>query len=607
MAHGKKQVDRRVARIDSRLWTVPVLALLMVGLETVLAAAQVSSGNIAGNGKDSGGAVAEPLYSVRVEENVRVPMRDGVKLATDLYFPEGATGKLPAILIRTPYNRKLAAKMGAPDLRMFAEHGYVVAVQDVRGKFDSEGHFTYWANDGKDGSDMLDWMAAQPWSTGKIGTYGCSYLGEDQILLAKLRNPHHTAMIPQAAGGTYRQMDLLEGGAVSLWAASWSLHCGNKIESNPTPPNVDLEKMYLTLPLIDMLKKVGGPPTDFENLASHEPADPWWGQLGSVDDHDRFNTPALLMTSWNDTVANEAFVLAKLMRENDESARARDNQFVVVAPTTHCAYETATEHTIVGQRDLGDARFDYPNLYLRWFDHWVKGIDNGIPEMPKVQFYVMGANRWRSANDWPIAGTKFTKYYLHSRGRANTRSGDGALSTAEPSEEPPDRFTYDPKSPVPTTGDGAQVENRSDILVYTTPSLQQGVEVTGPLEVVLYVGSSARDTDFTAKLVDVYPDGTAFNLQWGILRARYRDGFNKKVWMKPGEVYPLKIDLHSTSNYFPAGHRIRLEISSSNFPRVDRNLNTGGNNYDETEPVVAENEVHHAKMRPSYIVLPIVP
>ena len=615
MTRGKCLVDRRVAHSEARLWTLSALALLIVGLETV-PVAQVSDANKAGSAKDSSGAVAEPLYSVRVDENVRVPMRDGVKLATDLYIPEGATGKLPAILIRTPYNRKNATKMGAPDLRMFAEHGYVVAVQDVRGKFDSEGHFTYWANDGNDGSDMLDWMAAQPWSTGKIGTYGCSYLGEDQILLAKLRNRHHTAMIEQAGGGTYRQMDLLEGGAVSLWAASWSLRWGSKIESNPTPPNIDLEKMYLTLPLIDMLKKAGGPPTDFENLASHEPADPWWGQLGSIDDHDRFNTPALLMTSWNDTVANEAFVLAKLMRENDESARARDNQFVVVAPTTHCAYETATEHTIVGGRDLGDARFDYPNLYLRWFDHWLKGIDNRIPEMPKVQFYVMGANRWRSANDWPIAGTKFTKYYLHSRGRANTRSGDGALSTAEPSEEPPDRFTYDPKSPVPTTGsssaggsmagDQREVENRSDVLVYTTPPLQEGVDVTGPLEVVLYIGSSARDTDFTAKLVDVYPDGTAFNLQWGILRARYRDGFNKKVWMKPGEVYPLKIDLHSTSNHFAVGHRIRLEISSSNFPRVDRNLNTGGNNYDETDPVVAENEVHHAKMRPSYIVLPIV-
>jgi uncharacterized protein len=617
MAHGTKQVDRGVAPSGVPLWTLLMLALLIVCLETVLSSAQASGVNIAGSAKDSSKAVTGPLYSVRVEDNVRVPMRDGVKLATDLYFPEGATGKLPAILIRTPYNRKNATKMGAPDLRLFAEHGYVVAVQDVRGKFDSEGHFTYWANDGNDGSDTLDWIAAQPWSTGKIGTYGCSYLGEDQILLARLRNPHHTAMIEQAGGGTYRQMDLLEGGAVSLWAASWSLRWGSKIESNPTLPNIDLEKMFLTLPLIDMLKKAGGPPTDFENLASHEPADPWWGQLGSVDDHDRFNTPGLVMTSWNDTVAHEAFVLAKLMAKNADSPRAGNNQFVVAAPTTHCAYETATEHTIVGKRDLGDARFDYPNLYLRWFDHWLKGIDNGIPEMPKIQFYVMGVNRWRSANDWPIAGTKFTKYYLHSRGHANTRSGDGALDTAEPSEEPPDHFTYDPKSPVPTTGsasaggsmagDQTAVENRSDVLVYTTPSLEQGVEVTGPIEVTLYVGSSARDTDFTAKLVDVYPDGTAFNLQWGILRARYRDGFNKKVWMKPGEVYPLKIDLHSTSNYFAAGHRVRLEISSSNFPRVDRNLNTGGNNYDETEPVVAENEVHHAKMRPSYIVLPIVP
>jgi putative CocE/NonD family hydrolase len=557
--------------------------------------------------------LAEPRYpashyQVHTEINVRVPMRDGVKLATDLYIPEGAGSKLPSIMIRTPYNRKVRTEVP----RMFAGQGYVVAVQDVRGKFDSEGRFTVSANDTNDGSDMLDWMAAQTWSTGKIGTYGCSYLGEDQIELSKLRNPHHTTMIPQAAGGAYRFADLLEGGAVGLSeSAPWFLKNGSKIEPAPEAPKVDLEQMYLTLPVIQMLKKAGAPPTDFEDFVSHEPADPWFDRYGYVDRRHHFNTPALQVCSWYDTVVNEAFLLARLMRENGETALSRDNQFVVIAPTTHCAFDSATEHTIVGKRDLADARFDYYNLYVRWYDHWLKGVDNGLASVPKLQIYVMGANKWRSENEWPLARTKFTAYYLHSRGHANGRDGDGSLSTSTPGEEPLDRYKYDPKDPVHTTGDGAQdqsdLEKRADVLVYTTPPLKTGVELTGPLEATLFVGSSARDTDFTAKLVDVYPDGTAYNLQDGILRSRYREGFNKKVWMKSGEVYRLKIDLHATSNYFPAGHRIRLEISSSNFPRFDRNLNTGGNNYDETQTVVAENALYHASRHASYVTLPVIP
>jgi uncharacterized protein len=298
------------------------------------------------------------------------------------------------------------------------------------------------------------------------------------------------------------------------------------------------------------------------------------------------------------------------MRENGENARARANQFVVIAPTTHCAFDSATEHTVVGKRELGDAQFDYYNLYLRWYDHWLKGLDNGMATAPKVQIYVMGANKWRSENEWPLARTRFTKYYLHSDGHANSLGGDGVLSAEAPRDEASDQFRYDPKDPVPTVGEGAQdqseVERRTDVLVYSTPPLKAGVELTGTMELVLFVGSSARDTDFTAKLVDVYPNGTAFNLQDGVLRARYREGFNKKVWMKPGEVYPLKIDLHATSNYFPAGHRIRLEVSSSNFPRFDRNLNTGGNNYDESEGSIATNVVCHSRDRLSYIVLPVI-
>jgi hypothetical protein len=360
-----------------------------------------------------------------------------------------------------------------------------------------------------------------------------------------------------------------------------------------------------------MLKMAGAPHTDFEDYVSHGPADPWWDHFGYVNDRHHFTTPALQICSWYDSVVNEAFLLAGLMRKNAESAQARDNQFLVVGPTTHCGFDSATEQTVVGKRELGDAQFDYYDLYLRWYDHWLRGQPNGLASLPKVQIFVMGANRWRSENEWPLARTKFVRYFLHSNGSAHGRLGDGVLSTAGPGDEPADNFHYDPKNPVPSAGAGSQnqsaVEDRPDVLVFSTPPLKTGIEVTGPLEVTLFVGSSARDTDFTAKLVDVYPDGAAFNLQEGILRARYREGFNKKVWMVPGEQYRLRIDLHATSNYFPPGHRIRLEISSSNFPRFDRNLNTGGNNYDETEPLVAENTVHHSRNLASFITLPVVP
>ena len=585
--------SRRCRNNVSLYWAVHRIALIFISI-TLFAGPRYS--------------LPASRYRIRTEMNVRVPMRDGVKLATDLYFPEAAGERLPAIMIRTPYNRKMRTEVP----RMFAGQGYVVAIQDARGKFDSEGHFTVSANEANDGSDMLDWVAAQPWSTGKIGTYGCSYVGENQILLAKLRNPHHTAMIPQAAGGACRFDDVREGGAVSIADdAPWFLKWGSKMEPAPELPKIDIRQMFFTLPLIEMLKRAGAPHTDFEDYVSHEPADPWWDRIGYVDGRHRFNTPGLQICSWYDPVVNEALLLAKLMRKNGESARARDNQFVVIGPTSHCAFDSATEHTVVGKRELGDAQFDYYSLYLRWYDHWLKGVENGLASLPRVQIYVMGANRWRSENEWPLARTKFTKYFLHSRGGAQGREGDGALSTAAPVEEPADHFRYDPKNPVPTSGAGAQdqseVEKRSDVLVYSTLPLKTGMEVTGPLEVMLVVGSSARDTDFTAKLVDVYPDGTAFNLQEGILRARYREGFNKKVWMRAGEAYLLRIDLHATSNYFPPGHRIRLEISSSNFPRFDRNLNSGGNNYDETESVVAENFVHHTRNRASYITLPVVP
>ncbi len=598
--------------------------------------------------------VPEAKYKVRVERSVMVAMRDGVKLSTDLYFPEEAGEKLPVILIRTPYNKALFYKrLWRHGPYLFAGQGYVVAVQDCRGRYESEGEFTVSAFALNDGFDTVNWLANQPWSTGKVGTYGCSYLGENQIAQAKLQNPHLKAMIPQAAGGAlgtagdrYRFFGVINGGTFELSTGfGWFRRQGSKVYFrlppgtprsvllevakffNPAPviPEIDFHTIWKSLPLIDMMKKAGAPPTDFEGFVSHEPADPWWDQFGYIKDTDRFDVPALHINSWYDLCVADTLYLFNLFQRNAESTHARDNQFVIISPTTHCESEffgVAKEETVVGERDVGDARFDYWGIYIRWFDYWLKGIDNGITNMPKVQIYVLGKNEWRGEKEWPLARTQFTKYYFHSDGYANSRFGTGALSMKKPGNEPSDHFVYDPKTPVPSLGgpicctgtpealpgsyDQSEVEMRNDVLVYTTPVLKHGIEVTGPIQAILYVSSSARDTDFTAKLVDVYPDGTAYNIQEGILRARYREGFDKKVWMKPGEVYEVKVDLHATSNYFGPGHRVRVEISSSNFPRFDRNLNTGGNNFDETEWVIAKNTIHHSKRYPSHIILPLI-
>ena len=585
-----------------------------------------------------------PKYKVRLEPSHMMPMRDGVRLSTDLYFPEGASGKLPVILIRTPYNKNGYRRDNSPTY-IFAGQGYIVAVQDVRAKYESEGgEYIVSAADSQDGYDAIDWLAGQPWSNGKIGTFGCSYSGENQMDTAKLKNPHLRAMIPQAGGGAYRFAGLIQGGVIELAEASyWFIRNGSKIRPalpvdvprdqfvlaakhfNLTPviPEIDFRTLWRKLPTIDMLKSAGVPPTDWEGFISHGPADPWWNQFGYVKDSHHFDVPALYVDSWYDYGPADTLGLFNLLKRNSDSDRARENQFAIIAPVTHCQYDKCSEQTIVGKRDLGDSQFDFYGTYLGWFDFWLKGIENGITRRPKIQLYVMGKNQWRGEENWPLTRTNFTKYYLHSDGKANSRFGTGLLSTAMPDEEPSDHYTYDPQSPVPTVGgpdlvgdtagmsvggqDQSDLETRQDVLVYTTPALGQGVEVTGPLQAVLYVSSSVNDTDFTAKLVDVYPDGTAYNIHEGILRARYREGYDKKVWMKKGETYEIKVDLQVTSNHFGPGHRIRLEVSSSNFPRFERNLNTGGNNYDETQWKVAENVVHHSRSHASYLLLPVIP
>ena len=552
---------------------------------------------------------------IRLEKSARIPMRDGIHLATDFYFPQAIPGPYPAIVLRTPYDKN---RYRQPDsiASYFAAQGYVVVVQDVRGKFESEGQFQISSADRRDGYDLLSWIAAQRWSTGKIGTYGCSYLGENQMQLAAERHPNHHAALAQAAGGAYagtqRPFMYREGGVPELAAnIGWFWHAASR--AGRTLPELNLEQAVQSLPVLEAMTQNGHRfPSDYRDYLSHPPGSAYWQGLNYVTDHDRFNVPTLHVNSWYDGSVNETLLLFNRFIHNSDSARAGHNQFAIISPAGHCGSERAGQSLVVGERELGDASKDYLTLYRQWFDHWLKGDGQASFLLPKVQYYLMGKNQWQQAPSWPLPNTDYQAFYLHSEGAANSLKGNGRLSTAAPLKPQADQFTYNPYQPVPSLGgpkgpvDQRPVESRDDVLVYTSAPLKQGLEVVGPISVQLYVSSSAPDTDFTVKLVDVYPDGRAFNLQEAILRARYRQGYQQAVMMKPSEVYPINISLHATANYFKPGHRIRVEVSSSNFPRYVRNLNTGGNNFDEREGRTALNRVHHGPLRLSHLLLPVI-
>jgi hypothetical protein len=552
---------------------------------------------------------------VRREQGVMMPMRDGVRLSTDLYFPTDAAAPFSTIMIRTPYGKTREYPYGGV-VPLLVQAGYVVAYQDTRGRAESEGEYTVRFSDREDGYDAVTWLSEQPWSNQRVATFGCSYRGETQIVLAAERHPNHIAAIPGAPSAAYdiggRPWTSFDGGAFELaQTAGWFM---------PGDTQNRLE-LYRTLPTRDIVEKSGASGTDYEDYVSNTPDSEYFRSLDFVRASDRFDIPALYIDSWYDFGVAETLQLFNQMRENAVSQEARDNQYVILTPSTHCAWSRARVPTRAGARDVGDWQLDFNDMYVRWYRHWLDGARNGITDMPRVQYYLMGANEWRSSETWPVEGTTFEKFYLHSGGDANSLLGDGSLTRTGPGREPADDFVYDPADPVPSLGgqacctgmntgagayDQSEIEAREDVLVYTSPVLEAGLEVTGPLEAVLYVSSDALDTDFTMKLVDVHPDGTAYNIQEAASRVRYREGLTGAVLMEPGEVYEIRLDLHATSNYFGPGHRIRIEVSSSNFPRWSRNLNTGGNNFDEVEWRVARNTVHHSARYPSHVLLPIV-
>jgi putative CocE/NonD family hydrolase len=557
-------------------------------------------------GVDSAGS--QPTYAVKIDFNQRVKMRDGVELSADVYRPDAA-GRFPVILSRTPYNKNGSGTLNQG--RYFASRGFVYVAMDVRGRGDSDGKFVAYRNDGIDGYDAIEWCAQQSWSTGKVGTIGGSYNGRIQWLTAIHQPPHLTTMIALVTPsdpfvewptGVPLPMDI-----------SWYHYTAGHVLQNMDA--IDWTKVHKHLPLYTMDESANRPNPYWKEMVDHARLDDWWEPLRYQNKYDRVNVPVLHVSGWYDDEQIGTPLNFIGMTTKGPSEQTRRSQKLLMGPWPHAVNSTSR----LGEVDFGPtAVIDLNGYQLRWFDYWLKGIDNGVMREQPVRVFVMGDNSWTDESEWPIARTKWTKYFFHSKGCANSLFGDGTLSTEEPVVEPTDNYTYDPSRPVPfiTEPSFAQiggpddyraVERRDDILVYSSEPLGEDIEICGPIRVQLYAASSARDTDLMAKLIDVWPNGYAQRLIDGMVRARFRDGMEKPSLIEPGRVYTYNIDCWNTCQTFKKGHRIRIEISSSAFPKYDRNLNTGEALGKTTEMQTAEQKIFHDREHPSHVVLPIVP
>jgi putative CocE/NonD family hydrolase len=574
--------------------------------------------------------LSKPQYKVLMEHNVPVKMRDGVCLSTDIYIPN-APGKFPTILSRTPYSNNDAGSVA--QCKWYAERGYAVVTQDVRGKYDSEGRYTLFRDEALDGYDTVEWIGAQPWSNAKVGMIGGSYGGYVQIAQGILNNKYLTALAASVtASNIFNNWIYIDGTLFLSFAVGWGAvdMDGRVMQYGPA---YDWPAVYRHLPLVTIDRAASHANPGFRELLKHPRAnDPFWNGISFENEVSKIAVPFLVVSGWYDIFLRGALEDDIAIRTESKSELARKNKRLMIGPWTHFTGvrnnnpdlpKTGPERGI----DFGpNAEVGLSNVYLRWHDCWLKGISNGVESEPPIKIFVMGENYWRYEYEWPLARTKYTKYYIHSTGKANSASGKGTLSTTPPTGDPAtDSFTYDPSSPVPTLGGNlldclgcnsvssgpvnqVKAEMRNDVLVYTSAVLNEAVEVTGPITVKLFASTSAKDTDWTAKLVDVHPDGYAQNIQDGIIRARYRDGKEAPAsLLKPGKVYEYDIDLWATSNTFLPGHRIRLDISSSNFPRFDRNLNTGEDPMTGIKMEKARQIIYHSPQYPSHVVLPIIP
>lgn len=571
------------------------------------------------------GLRAQTPASVIVERNVPMQTRDGVTLHADVYSPAGE-GTYPVLLKRTPYDKNNDVPLGM----MFARRGYITVIQDVRGRYTSGGDWYPFKYEINDGYDTVEWAAKLPHSDGRVGMFSGSYVGATQMLAAIASPPHLAGICPVVTASNYHSNWTYQGGAFEQWFnQSWTAGLAQDTADRATKKATNARIGSTVLPLMDFpvfniqTRETGVQMTHalapyYLDWLAHPDYDSYWKQWSIEENYPNIKVPALIVAAWYDLFQGGSLHNYLGIRAHGGTEAARDKTQLVVAIGGHSGWSRK-----VGDVDFGPhAAFDENAITLDWYDYLFKGKQNEFASGKPVRLFVMGKNEWRSETSWPLAEAKETRYSLHSEGKANSAAGDGVLSTEKPGKEPADSYVYDPANPVPTTGgplccdtahlepgprNQAEVEKRPDVLVYSTPPLAQDTEVTGPITLDLYARSSAVDTDFTGKLVDVGPDGFARNLTEGILRARFRDSMSTPTLITPGRIYEYTIDLWATSNVFLKGHRIRLEVSSSNFPRFDRNLNTGKSGADNAEYIKATNVILHDKEHPSALILPIVP
>ena len=564
-----------------------------------------------------------PRNDIRVDNRVPVPMRDGVILYADVYRPAG-DGRYPVILSRTPYSTERFPT--AYDAAVyFAQRGYAYVFQDIRGRHESEGRWEPFFDDEKDGVDTVGWAAKQPWSTGKVAMQGGSYLGQNQWRAAQAGAPGLVTIFPMVASTSlYHDWITLNGG----WRLSFNFGWGpvrqeSRIMQNAGPHTVaglhaiHYDDVQFHLPLGTMQKLVGRNARFYDDWLAHPDYDAYWKPLNSEELFDKITIPVHTLGGWFDIFSQGTLRGYVGMSQKGATDTARRLSHMVIGPWGHGPSQK------FGALDFGpEANVDAMPLQLRWYDYFLKGIDNGLAAEAPVKLFVMGRNEWVYEREYPLARTEYKPLYFASAGRANGIRGDGRLTREKPAAaQAADRFRYDPDDPVPSLGgnnccgtptpagpmDQRPIEGRRDILLYTSDFLTEEVEATGPVKVVLYASSDAVDTDFVAKLVDVYPDGSSYNMAEGIMRARYRDGLTRPTLLTPGQAYRMEIDLVGTSVAFRKGHRIRVHVTSSHFPQFDRNPNTGAT-FGTTDKVkVAQQTVYHDAERPSHIVLPVIP
>ncbi|PWK53230.1 CocE/NonD family hydrolase [Pleionea mediterranea] len=580
-----------------------------------------------------------------------IEMRDGVRLATDVYLPKERADKVPAIFWKTPYNENALNGTTLKFAELAVDNGYAFVVQNERGRYYSEGDWEILGNPRTDGVDTLDWIAKQGWSDKQVGTVGCSSSAEWQLALAAQDHPAHKAMVPAAAGagigrvGRFQEQgNWYKGGVFQTLFATWLYSVQQDVyprfpkdmseqdlnrlrysyDLAAKMPKIDWKKQTQNLPMVEWFDDIAGNKGPFKDFAVREPNHPDWFKGGLYHDNEDFGVPALWLNSWYDVSIGPNMELFNHVSNNASDKEVRENQYAIVAPTLHCSFWRIPKHQdlIVGERNMGRVKLDVNESIIEWFDYWMKSDKSDFKKNhSKVKYFTMGENKWQESETWPPKQVEYQTFYLSSQESANSLFGDGKLTSSVPSKSNQDEFTYDPMNPVPSLGgsvccsgglskggsfDQRAIEARHDVLVYTSEPLKQDTEVTGDIVAKLFVSSSAKDTDFTIKLVDVYPDGRAFNVDDTIHRAKFRNGFDKPELMEKGKVYSINFTPLTTSNVFKKGHRIRVEVSSSKFPQYMRNLNTGENNALAIEAVVANNVIYHSPKYPSQITLPIV-